>query len=65
MSTGALSLSTLVVMHKLNVVEITAEEPVKTLAKVAGSAIPLLLLMYVCRYRVIHMVVSLFLHNKN
>ncbi|KAK2616169.1 Oligosaccharide translocation protein rft1 [Conoideocrella luteorostrata] len=44
-STVALALSTLVVMHQLNVLDAAAAEPILTLAKIAASAIPLLLLI--------------------
>lgn len=46
-STVALALSTLVLMHQLHVLENAGSRPIMTLTKIAGSAIPLLLLMYV------------------
>lgn len=46
-STVALSLSTFVTMRQLHVLDKAQSEPVRTLVMIAGSAIPLLLLMYV------------------
>ncbi|KAH7163885.1 Rft protein-domain-containing protein [Fusarium sp. MPI-SDFR-AT-0072] len=47
-STLGVSIATAILLKQLNVVD-NADQPIKSLVKIAGSAIPLLLLMYVYR----------------
>lgn len=55
-TTIATSLSTLVLLHQLHVMDKAETEPITTLAKIAGSAVPLLLTMYVTQH--LHILLS-------
>ena len=52
-STVALSLSTWVAMRQLHILDKAESEPIMTLARVAGSAVPLLLTMYVYPFLIV------------